>query len=298
MSFSATEAAFEGFRLVRRNPMALVWWTLAYLAFLALLLAAGGSSLISIITMMDQFSSGGREPSVGELEAMGQAYFGIIAWALPLTVLFGAMLSAAVARGVVRPREGAFGYLRIGMDEVRVIVVTLVLMILFCAVMFAGGLAVGVVVGLASAGDSSWGLLAGIVVGLLMAALAIWLMVRFSLAIPITVAERRIAIFDSFGLTKGRFWPLLGMAVLAAVMSLVVAILGGLATLPITMMTGGMAALRDLENASLLEIARTAWPTLLALGVVRALLSALQLAVIYAPFSAAYRDLTGKGEAA
>ena len=28
MSFSATDAAFEGFRLVRRNPLALVGWTL------------------------------------------------------------------------------------------------------------------------------------------------------------------------------------------------------------------------------------------------------------------------------
>ena len=31
MSFSATDAAFEGFRVVRRNPVALVAWTVVYL---------------------------------------------------------------------------------------------------------------------------------------------------------------------------------------------------------------------------------------------------------------------------
>jgi hypothetical protein len=28
MGFSATEAAFEGFRVVRRKPTALIWWAL------------------------------------------------------------------------------------------------------------------------------------------------------------------------------------------------------------------------------------------------------------------------------
>ena len=31
MSFSATDAAFEGFRVVRRAPLSLVFWVLVYL---------------------------------------------------------------------------------------------------------------------------------------------------------------------------------------------------------------------------------------------------------------------------
>ena len=44
----------------------------------------------------------------------------------------------------------------------------------------------------------------------------IWLLVRLSLAVPMTLAEKRIVLFDSFSLTKRHFWPLIGMAGAAA----------------------------------------------------------------------------------
>ena len=116
---------------------------------------------------------------------------------------------------------------------------------------------------------------------------------RLSLAIPITIAERRIAIFDSFAVTKGRLWPLLGMALLAAVMSLVVGLLGSLVGMPIELATGGLKGLADLEGESLQVILQSAWPAIAAYIVINAIMSALQVAVIYAPFSAAYRDIKG-----
>ena len=43
MTFSATDAAFEGFRVVRRKPLVLLWWAAFYLVSFALifLVAAG-----------------------------------------------------------------------------------------------------------------------------------------------------------------------------------------------------------------------------------------------------------------
>ena len=47
MTFSATEAAFEGFRVVKRKPLTVVFWALAYLVFFVLFFALAGPSLVS-----------------------------------------------------------------------------------------------------------------------------------------------------------------------------------------------------------------------------------------------------------
>ena len=43
MSFNATESAFEGFRLARRAPMALLAWAAAYIVFFAVFFAVAVS---------------------------------------------------------------------------------------------------------------------------------------------------------------------------------------------------------------------------------------------------------------
>ena len=63
--------------------------------------------------------------------------------------------------------------------------------------------------------------------------------------------------------------------------------------LPIGLATGGLEQLADMDGQSTMQILQAAAPGLIAWGVINAVSSALQLAVIYAPFSAAYRDLKG-----
>lgn len=295
MSFSASDAAFEGFRMTRRSPMTVLWWALAYIVFFAGILALASGPIIHMVSEMERLE-GLSDPQFSDFSSLGQTYFSLFSWIMPLSLVFGAVINAAVARAVLRPAQSAFGYMRLGMDEVRVLVVTLVLAIVFGVVMALGGLLLGFVAGYATASGIS-GLWLGVVLGgIALIVLAIWLMVRFSLAVPIVVAERRFAFTDSFALTKGRFWPILGMAILAGVMSLLVGLLGSIIAQAITLMTGGLDVLSGMEEARLDEIVRAAWPALLSWGVINALISALQLAVICAPFSAAYRALTGKTE--
>ncbi|MBN8528213.1 MAG: hypothetical protein J0M36_03125 [Caulobacterales bacterium] len=298
MSFSASDAAFEGFRLTRRSPMTVLWWALAYIVFFAGVMALASGSIIQMVNEMERLE-GMSNPQFSDFNTLGLIYFSLFAWVMPLSLVFGAVINAAVARAVLRPAQSAFGYLRLGMDEVRVLVVTLVLGLVFGVIMTLGGSVIGFVAGFANASGTS-GLWLGVILGgIALMLLAIWLMVRFSLAVPIVVAERRFAFLDSFARTRGRFWPILGMAVLAVVMSLLVGLLGGIIAQAVTLMTGGLNVLSGMEEARLDEIIRTAWPALLGWGVINALISSLQLAVIYAPFSAAYRALSGKdGEAA
>lgn len=293
MAFSATDAAFEGFRVVRRRPMTLVFWSLFYILIMAAVFAVMGPNLISFVSATEQLEQSGATPTMEDFAPIFQMMGLLFAVMLPLSLIAGAMINAAVSRSVLRPSESAFGYLRLGMDEVRVLVVSIVLAIVFMVATFVVSGIVGAVIGMAAAAEAPalW-----LVVVLLVCAgiaLFVWLAVRLSLAIPITLAERRIAIFDSFAVTKGRFWPLLGMALLAFVMSMVVGLLGGLVAMPIQLATGGLAGLSEFEGESLQVLLQSAWPAIAAWVVINAIMSALQVAVVYAPFSAAYRDIKG-----
>jgi hypothetical protein len=294
MAFSATEAAFEGFRVVRRNPLALVFWALFYAVFMGAIFAMMGPNLISFVTATEQLEQSGATPSMEDFAPLFQMMGLLFVVLLPLSLIASAMIYAAVSRAVLRPGESAFGYLRLGMDEVRVLVVSMVLFFVFMALMVVASGIIGAVIGMTVAAEmpALWLL----VVLLILAAIgaSIWLAVRLSLAIPITMAERRIAIFDSFGFTRGRFWPLLGMALLAWVMSVVVGLLGSLVAMPLQFATGGgLMALEGLEDESLQVILQSAWPAIAAWILINAVMSALQVAVVYAPFSAAYRDMKG-----
>lgn len=300
MAFSGSDAAFEGFRLVRRNPMALVAWTLLYAVVSLLGLFAMSNAIDSLTAWSERMEAlEGTSPTPDQVLAAFQGFGQVmlsLSWLIPVSLAISAMLMAAVARGVLNPRAGGFGYLRLGMDELRVFVVMLVLSILAVCAWMALAIVIGVLAGVAGASGANWLWLLGLVAGLAGVAAIIWVAVRLSLAVPMTVAENRIAIFDSFALTRGRFWSLFGMAVIVIVMVLVISLLSWVVTLPLTMMVGtdiwsggrsdadAIAAALDVTNP---------WVILSALA--EAVISALTVGVIYAPFAAAYRDLKGLG---
>lgn len=292
MSFNATESALEGFRLARRAPLAILTWALAYLVFFIVFFALAGSSLIHIVTLAEQVQ-GSAEPSISDLMALGQAYGSLMIFALPMSLLFGAVLATAIARAVIRPAERRFGYLRLGKDELRVLLVTLAVGLIMFGVTFVGMGVVGVLAGLAAGMGAPVLILPAMLAGLAVAAVAIWLAVRFSLAVPITFAEQKIAIKESWAMSKGRFWPLLGMAVMAGVMSMLVALLGSIVAAPLNLMFGGLDRLAGAETANVAVLLTRFWPGLLIWAVVNALLSSAQAAIIYAPFSAAYLGIKG-----
>ena len=293
MTFSATDAAFEGFRIVRRHPLAIVFWALAYLLFFAIFFAVFGSTLAGVLATAKALE-GTSNPGMAELQGLGWAYMGMMGLALPLGLVLSGVLSAAVARAVLRPSEKSFGYMRLGGDELRVIFVSVALGVMGVLLGTVCFTVVGMVAGFAAASGQGWLWLVVVLLGLAVCAVLIWLAVRLSLAIPITFAERRIALFDSFALTRGRFWPLLGMAVIVFIMTILISTLSGIIAMPITMMTGGgIATLAGYDGQSTMAILQQIGPAIADWGVLNALFSALQLGVMYAPFSAAYRDLKG-----
>lgn len=301
MSFSATDAAFEGFRVVRRNPLALVAWTLVYLIYTVGALFASGGMMKSMAVWMEQMEALENGPAPTSLDAFApimESYFAAMshmAWTIPVSMIVSAILMAAIARAVLAPGGGSFGNIRLGMDEFRVFIVTMVICILTAIAATVAFVLAAVIGGVAIAAMEGWGGLVMALAILAAGAFVIWLCVRWSLAVPITVAEKRFAIFDSFNLTKGRFWPLLGMALIAGVMAIVISLLAGVVTMPLTMM-GGMSMFGGMGEDPI-EVMRNFDPTspwMLASAVVNAIVYALTVAVVYAPFTAAYKGIKGQ----
>lgn len=301
MSFSATDAAFEGFRVVRRNPIALVAWTVVYLLYTVGALFASGGMMKSMAVWMEQMEAleNGPAPTSPEafapiMESYLQAMSHMV-WTIPVSMIVSAILMAAISRAVLSSGTGSFGNIRLGMDELRVFVVTLVICILTAIVATIVFVLAAVIGGFAIAAMEGWGGLVMALALLAAGAFVIWLSVRWSLAVPITVAEKRFAIFDSFNLTKGRFWPLLGMALIAGVMACVIALLASVVTMPLSMM-GGMSMFGNMGEDPV-EMMRNFDPTspwMLASAVVNAIVYALTVAVVYAPFTAAYKGIKGQ----
>lgn len=301
MSFSATDAAFEGFRVVRRNPLALVAWMLVYLVYTVGALFASGGMMKSMAVWMEQMEALENGPPPTSPEAFApimESYFQAMShmvWTIPVSMIVSAILMAAISRAVLSSGTGSFGNIRLGMDEFRVFVVTLVICILTAIVATVAFVLAAAIGGFAIAAMEGWG---GLVMALAMlaaAAFVIWLCVRWSLAVPITVAEKRFAFFDSFDLTRGRFWPLLGMALIAGVMACVIALLASVVTAPLSMM-GGMSMFGKMGDDAV-EMMRNFDPTspwMLASAVVNAIVYALTVAVLYAPFTAAYKGIKGQ----
>jgi membrane-anchored glycerophosphoryl diester phosphodiesterase (GDPDase) len=227
------------------------------------------------------------------MKTLGLGYLTMMGVVGPLSLVLSAALSAAVVRAVLTPEQKRWGYLRLGGDELRVIVVSIVVAIVICV---AAAVAFGAVALLgAFTAHSGMNILWLLVVLLGLAAFAfvVWLSLRLSLAIPITVAERRIAVFDSFAMTKGRSLALLGMGIIAFIMAMLLSAVGAIIALPLTLATGGLQSLAALDGESNLAVLQAAAPAISAWVVLNAVFYALQLAVMSAPFAAAYRDLKG-----
>ena len=298
MTFSATDAVFEGFRLIRRKPMVLIWWTLAYLVFFAIMGAIAAAPLSTIFQQVAAFEDTAGPSSWQDIQPLMVAYGTLLALLLPLGLLINAISYSAVARGVLQPSRSAWGYLRLGADEWRVLVVTVVLNLLLMGIYAAAVVATIALVGTGASMQAPWMYLLAALVFLSGLGVLIWLAVRLSLAVPLVIDRKELNLFGSFRLTKGRFWPLLGMGILAWLISFVISMLFGLVVQPAMLLFGPslesqLAQMQD--PAELITLLRQNLPLLGVFLLSNAVSTALVLAVMLAPFSAAYRDLTGSG---
>ena len=132
-------------------------------------------------------------------------------------------------------------------------------------------------------------------------AVLVWLALRLSMAAPMTFADNQFRLFESWALTKGQGWRLLGVALLVVVFVIGVEILIGAVLLGTVFAAGGsLAALHGEAGFEAfmarppLAILRDVWPWATVIGVIGALFSAVVQAIFYAPWAAVHRALTSE----
>ncbi|PHY21723.1 hypothetical protein [Caulobacter sp. BP25] len=308
--FVVGEAATSGFGVVVRHPLAVVGWALAFVIGLIIPALVGlfwlGPQFARLIQLALTQTAGATDPGMFDDFMQAQSSvttLNLLYWLWSSFVR--AVLCAAVFRAVLMPEASAWAFLRIGGRELWLTLLFVVEQVLAMIVVFIIGLLIIILTAIVAVGAGDQGQTAAIAVAASTSAIAagvlIWVALRLSLAAPMTFADAQFRLFESWTLTRGQGWRLLGMAALVVIFILLMEILVLAAAFGAIVAAGG--SLEAIQGSGALEafitrppiaILRDLWPWLLGLGALSAVFSAVLQTVFWAPWAAAYKALTAE----
>lgn len=207
------------FGLIRDHFTAVAIWAGVYLA-------GNVAILLAVQPIMAQaFGAGSMADPSRMMGAMLPIYGMNI-----ILALIGIVLYAAGMRAILRPASGGLGFLRVGMDELRILLLMLIFIVVGTIVSVGFVLLMTLLgAGIAIGSESPvMTVLLGFLLGLGVFALFLFLVVRFSLAFPLTLHRRHIVIGEAWTLSKGRFWTLFGAAFVVTIIGFVLTMVVGI----------------------------------------------------------------------
>lgn len=298
--FSIGTAIGEAFSLMRRRPLAVFVWGL-------LMVAPSVASVALILPMMGEvftsIAATGADHEQIHDAMMGDMIQmqGVSSLLNLLQLVLTVIVYTAVMRAVVRPRETSFFSLRLGMDELRVAVVGVAIVVgfyLLALILILLGVGIGFAVwGLGE--PFNWMIIVAMCIGLF---LAIWLgAARVSLMAPASVLNKTFAFEDGWKLGRGRTGALFGMMLLILLIIVVaeVIVFGiGMAVMAVT--AGGMdwsqihASIEDNPIAGLQALFLANWPWITVAALIISALYGFLLTLGIAPFASACRQLSAQ----
>lgn len=295
-TFSPTDAALEGFRITREKPRVLLVWSIANLIVSTVMAIALIAMFGPMLAEIEAMNAGSDDPA--QALAMFEKIAPFYALVLPVGLIVIAVWSAAVYRVILRPADSKFGYLRLGGDEFRLAVLMLIYVVLAIGFTFVLTLVAGLLSAGALAIAGPVGKLIGVLIGLAAIALFIFVALRLSLSGPATFAERHIRVFESWTLTRGNVWRLLGAYVVALILAAIVVLLALVIFVAVAaIMAGGdISSVGKVFQPDTSSIASYFTVPMVVYLVFGAFLGAVQNAVVYAPPAVAYRELHGPVE--
>ena len=291
--FSPTDAALEGFRIARERPRKL----LAASVFMFLV------SLLQVL-IEEKMPAEAREAlaALGGQETLEAGPFFEALTILSPLLLFGlliqCMMAAAIYRILLRGQTGSIRLFRIGPAEFRLMALALIYVVLFALLMGAFTLVGMILVMLVSGLGQGVVMFVGTIAWVAVVSAIIFIAVRLSLAPVITFDRERLALFDSWNVTRGQFWRLTGAYVLTlslVVVAFFVAVLLFLPAAGIGVIASG-GSLGDIWQIFAIpdETTLAAYfePLRVIYMLISSVFSAFWYAVIAAPGAYAYRALT------
>lgn len=298
--FSATDAAFSGFRAAREHPKAVLVWTV-FVAVVSTLLAVLAIKLGGPALMMLQEFGASTEPQTDPAEAMrmmaGMAPMILIL--TPISLIYYAVLYAAANRIILRPGEAGRAYLGLGADEFRQLGLLILLFLLFMAVYVAGVVVASIIGAVAMVANQALGAFVMVLAFVAVVAGMLVFAVKLSLSSAQTFDLGKVRVFGSWALTKGHFWPLLGAYVLAAIMAIIVGLLGYTIFVALAVVLGGgFEAVGSFMQPDMSSLGAYFTPARIAYIPFGAAIAVLTTLIMLCPAPTIYRQLTaGRAEA-
>ncbi len=296
--FSASDAAFVGFRLVREHPLTIALWA-ALLTVLSLIVSTLTIKLAG--PQLAEFMAMSADDSVSPEQMLG--VMGGLAPVMGVSLIYSlalySVMLAAVNRLVLRPADSRSAYLRLGADELRqaavlVLVNLLMVGVYMVAVVFS---AILIAVGVA-AGGGAIAALTGLISFVGVACLLLYFAVRLSFASAITFDTGKVSVRQSWVMTKGHVGALLGAYLLAGVMAIIVYLLIMTIVAAIGVIaSGGVTGLGGLFEPDMSSLEAFFTPISATRAVFAGVISVLTTLIVFSPAPTIYQILkTGGAE--
>ena len=212
--FSIGEAAGAGFKIIARKPMAVLLWS--GLIFGAIFVPLGllfGTMVPVILAMVKEAAANpDAEPPVDQIMAVYLRMMMLQPLIVLGSLVLRAVLGAAVFRAVLTPEDDAWGYLRLGMRELWVGATSIVMGIIIGFGMVALMIPGAIIIAITAISQNVW-LIVGVavVIGIIFILTAIWLSLRFSMAVLLSYDANEFRLFESWEFTRGQTGRLLGL---------------------------------------------------------------------------------------
>lgn len=220
MSVRPVEAATEGLKTMRRKPVAVLAWAIFSLVMLPIL----GLFVKILLGEEGQAALAGRAGSADPREILDLVTHlgGVMVLLIAVALALSSVLQAAIIRSVIEPQNSRFAYLRLGKEELQLLIVSLITWAAALGVTVIPSGAVVLGTSLLSGAAAAW---FGFLGALAVIGLSLWVAVRLSLLGPHAFSHHHIDLREAWVQTHGQFLRLLGMYVMAIVLAAVVSII-------------------------------------------------------------------------
>jgi hypothetical protein len=241
-----------GFRIIRDKPLAVVVWAIVFLLLFM-------PTMFLMRPMMDaqaQMQTMAGNPQA-QLAATGVMMGRLLLLFLMMLIVY-VILFAAAQRAILKPEQRSFFYLRLGMDELRLLALSIIFLVAYYIAIMALTVIVGLLIGIVASATGSGGVAAilGVLLFVAMIAFTAFYYVRFGLAFPLTLMREKIVIGEAWRITRGRFWALFAASlvvfvIIAALLIAITSVTSGAYFAEVVRNAGNPAAVQRAEQAQL-----------------------------------------------